>query len=239
MGAVMRAHSPAAAPRGGRRVGHDGSVTAGLLLDLDRTLVDLQSWTDYAAALAEVGDIIDVGALVGLPDVDWDAPTLACMTILVGLAGDPRWDAASTLIAAHERAAIVASTPMPTVAEALEECAGTPTGVVTLLPADVAVEVLAHHGIGVGSGAHIDIVVGREPTLRPKPSGDGLRRAAGILGVDVGATVMIGDSAWDRAAAADCGAAFIGVPRGPDVFDDVIDQAPDLHSAVRAALAPR
>lgn len=204
-------------------------MTRALLLDLDRTLVDLQSYTDYAAAWSEVSALVGAES-VGVPQTDWDRPTQACMAALVGLATTPMWHQVSDTIAGYERRAIPESTLMPTVAQAQSSWAGHPVAVITLLPIDVARAVLAHHGID------IEVVIGRDPVLRPKPHGDGLRRACELLGVDSGSATMVGDATWDLAAAQDAGASFIGVPYTPDAFPAGTRVARSLQEAVRLAL---
>ena len=203
----------------------------GYIFDLDRTLVDLQSFTDYAAALRDVTALVGEQQGAAVPDADWDAPTLSTMAILVALAGDERWEQASRAVAAHERAAIPQSVAMPGLESLDDALAGTPRAVVTLLPQDVARETLAHHGI------HIDVIVGRDPLIPAKPSGAGLVVAAELLGVPVSACVMIGDSSWDHAAAVDAGAAFIGVPVSASAFGPEVDLADGLVSAIARARA--
>lgn len=203
----------------------------GYIFDLDRTLVDLQSFTDYAAALRDVTALVGEQQGAAVPDADWDAPTLSTMAILVALAGDERWEQASRAVAAHERAAIPQSVAMPGLESLDDALAGTPRAVVTLLPQDVARETLAHHGI------HIDVIVGRDPLIPAKPSGAGLVVAAELLGVPVSACVMIGDSTWDHAAAVDAGAAFIGVPVSASAFGPEVDVADGLVAAIARARA--
>jgi phosphoglycolate phosphatase-like HAD superfamily hydrolase len=183
-----------------------------ILLDLDRTLVDLQSFTDYAAALADVRLIVGEWSDADVPDTDWDRPTQACMSVLHSLLGDDRWHEVSAAIAGHERAAIPRSHPMPTVLESLDRLAVVPTAVVTLLPVDVATDALLSNGIGVGPGRAIDVVIGRDPVIRPKPEPDGVLDACRRLGVEPVGAVMIGDSTWDAGAAHGAQVAFIGVP---------------------------
>ena len=212
------------------RSGSMGRVARAILFDLDRTLVDLQNYTDYAAALDDLRALLDGWAEFTVLDADWDAPTLECMAILVALAGDPRWDAASAAVARHEFAAIPASHAMPGLAEAADLARTTPYAVVTLLPPDVARGALEHHGFPV------DVIVGRDPRIRAKPHGDGLIVAAERLGVDVAQCVMIGDSTWDHAAAMEAGASFIGVPATPGAFGPEVEVAGGLVEAVRRIL---
>jgi len=205
----------------------------GYIFDLDRTLVDLQSFTDYAAALRDVSALVGDQQGAAVPVADWDAPTLSTMAILVALAGDQRWEQASRAVATHERLAIPQSVAMPGLESLEAALAGAPRAVVTLLPEDVARETLAHHGI------HIDVIVGRDPFIPAKPSGAGLVVAAKRLGVPVQACVMIGDSTWDHAAAVDAGAEFIGVPVSSTGFTADVPVAEGLLAAVTAARAHR
>jgi phosphoglycolate phosphatase len=205
-----------------------------ILLDLDRTLVDLQSFTDYAAALTDVQSLIGGWDPADVPDTDWDRPTQACMAVLHALLGDPRWRDVSESIAAHERAAIPRSRPMPTVLDELDRLAGLPTAVVTLLPVDVARQALVENGIGVGPGAPVDLIVGRDPDIRPKPAPDGVLAACRRLGASPATSVMIGDSTWDAEAARRAGVGFVGVP--VHAFDDGTRTAPTLADALHVAI---
>lgn len=207
-----------------------------LLLDLDRTLVDLQSYTDYAAALADVEALLGTWSDSEVPETDWDRPTMACMSVLHSLLGDPRWDEMSAAIAVHERAAIPQSVIMPTVSESVEVLRDVPVAIVTLLAPEVVPEVLAFHGILIGR--EVDVVVGRARDVRPKPEADGLLAACTALGVRPEEAVMIGDSSWDAEAAARAGVPFIGVPSGPGSLPDDVDVAPTLAEAIARALAP-
>ncbi len=203
----------------------------GYIFDLDRTLVDLQSFTDYAAALRDLSGLVGEQEGAVVPKADWDAPTLSTMSILVSLAGDERWESASRTVATHERSAISRSVAMPGL-EALDDAlAGAPRAVVTLLPEDVARATLAHHGV------RFDIVIGRDPLIPAKPSGAGLVVAAERLGIPVSACVMIGDSTWDHAAAKDAGAAFVGVPVSSTAFVADVPVAEGLLAAIAAARA--
>jgi len=201
------------------------------LFDLDRTLVDLQSYTDYAAALSDLTALVGDQEGADVPAADWDAPTRSAMSILVALAGDDRWAAADRAVAAREFAAIDQSVAMPGLDDWDTLLGDTPRAVITLLPEDVARAVLAHHGVDV------EVIIGRHPQIPAKPSGAGLVVAADRLGVPIGECVMIGDSSWDHAAAADAGAAFIGVPVTAKAFTPEVPTAADLLSAIAAARA--
>lgn len=181
-----------------------------VLFDLDRTLVDLQTYTDYGAAWKDTESVIGSWDDLPTPETDWDAPTQRCMSILVDLSGDRRWSEVSEAIAAHEMAAVAASHAMPRLEEALELAQGTPRAVVTLVAEAPARAVLARHGVD------IPVLVPRRPDLRPKPAADQLLEACRLLGVAPSRTVMIGDSTWDAEAAAGAGCGFVGVAATED-----------------------
>ena len=181
-----------------------------VLFDLDRTLIDLQTYTDYGAALEDTESMIGSWDDPPAPETDWDAPTQRCMSILVALSGDPRWSEVSEAIAAHETAAVAASHTMPRLEEALVRVQGTPRAVVTLVAEAPARAVLARHGVD------IPVLVPRRPDLRPKPAADQLLEACRLLGVAPSRTVMIGDSTWDAEAAASAGCGFVGVAATED-----------------------
>jgi phosphoglycolate phosphatase len=211
-------------------------ATTVLLLDLDRTLVDVQSFTDYAAALADVRELVGSWHDAAVPRTDWDRPTHACMAVLHSLLGDPRWQAVSDAIAVHERAAIPAAVVMPTVMDVLDLLRPVPVAVVTLLPPAVASEVLVTHGITVGPGEPVNLVIGRDAGIRPKPWPDGLLAACDRLGERIADATMVGDATWDKEAAARAGAAFVGVPSSPAGFAPGVPVARTFADAVRLVL---
>ena len=132
-----------------------------VLFDLDRTLVDLQTYTDYAAAPADVEVSIGFWDDPPAPATDWDAPTRRCMSILVALSGDPRWSEVSDLIAGREVAAVPSSRPSPRLAEALPLVRHRPAAVVTLVSEEAARAVLRRHGVD------IPVLVARRPPSGP------------------------------------------------------------------------
>ncbi len=203
-----------------------------VLFDLDRTLADLQSYTDYGAALRDVTGLIGGWEDPPTPTTDWDTPTERCMAILVGLSGDARWQEVSDRIAVHEVRAVPDSRPMPRLAEALARSGHLVRGVVTLLAEEPARTVLSRHG------ADLPVLVPRRADLRPKPAPDQIIEACRLLGVPPSDTVMIGDSTWDDEAAADAGCAFVGVPAtaaGEGRFPEGVRIAGDLVDALRVA----
>jgi len=212
-------------------------VTTALLFDLDRTLVDVQSFTDYATARIDAEALVGhVRALDAVPDTDWSSDTQAAMALLVAYADDPRWPTLSDTIAQHERTAVARSTAMPTLHEAWELSAGLRRAVVTLVPEHVARAALEAHGIDASPESLV--VVGRRAGERPKPAPDGLLAACRALDADPASTVMLGDSSWDHDAARAAGMRFIGVPFHEGALPDDALTERDLLSAVRRALAP-
>lgn len=195
-------------------------MAGALLLDLDHTLVEVQAHTDYDAAWSDVVPLLGDGPVdLGL-DTAWTTATRACMAILGDLPPGDLWTAVDRAIAAHEYAGAESSVQMPGGRLFVDALAGRPTAIVTLLPVDVATAVLARHGMA------IDVVVGRDPYVRPKPSGDGLRHALELLGADAEGAVMVGDSTWDAAAARDAGVGFVGVHAPPSEFAAQFPEVP-------------
>jgi phosphoglycolate phosphatase-like HAD superfamily hydrolase len=177
----------------------------GLLLDLDRTLVDLQTFTDYEAALTDLEKRF--GNLPGadVPATYWRPATLRAMEVLTALSGDDRWQQASDIIERHELAAVRESVAMPGLGVFLDAIADVPVAVVTLCGAEAARRALERHGID------IPLVIGRRLDLRPKPAPDQILAGATALDMAPNDLTMIGDSSWDRDAALAAGAGFVGV----------------------------
>jgi phosphoglycolate phosphatase-like HAD superfamily hydrolase len=201
-----------------------------LVFDLDRTLVDVQSFTDYATALADAKDLIASWPAAATPATGWDGPTRACMDLLVALSGDPRWQVVSDAIERHEQAAITRSVAMPGLRALLDATAHLPRAVATLLPAGAARAALDRHAIAV------DALVARRPDLAPKPAADPCVAAAAALGFAdrLGSVLMVGDSTWDLACARAAGAAFVGLRNGGrSEFPPDVDTVEDLGELVR------
>ncbi len=196
-------------------------MIGGVLLDLDRTLVDLQTYTDYDAAWEEVQLHLPSEVILAGPETGWSSATRSCMGVLAALPDGDLWWTISGIIARYEAVAIEQSVAMPGAFAFAHSLRMSPRAVVTLLPEDVARDVLTAHQID------IPIVIGRHPQIRPKPSGDGLRHALDLLSVQAADAVMIGDSTWDAAAAADAGVTFIGVHSPGEEF---AVQFPDVAS---------
>lgn len=181
-----------------------------VVFDLDWTLVDVQSFTDYGAALADVRRLVAAWPDVATPATGWDGATRACMDVLVALAGRPSWQLVSDAIERHEAAAVSRSVAMPGLRAILDATAHLPRAVATLLPARAARAVLDRHDISVGA------LVARRSDLAPKPAPDPCLAAAAALGFGdaLGSVLMVGDSTWDLACARAAGAAFVGLRNG-------------------------
>lgn len=202
-----------------------------VLLDLDRTLVDLQSFTDYDAAWADVRGLVDPALADSGPQTAWSSATRACMGVIAALPDGGLWHQVSDALARHELAAVPRSTPMPGVHAFLDGLGDRPRAVVTLLPEAVARATLAQHGL------EVEVVVGRDPRVRPKPSGDGLRLALARLGMSAADAVMIGDSTWDALAARDAGVEFLGVHAPPQEFAALEPPVPAYAALAEVAAA--
>ncbi len=210
-----------------------GAMSRALIFDLDRTLVDIQSFTDYGSARRDAEAIIGTQSEIAVPATDWSADTQAAMGLLVACSGNPLWQRVSDAIERYEMAAIPSSAPMPGLAEAWAACREVPRAVVTLVPESVARAALDWHGIDTGDL----IVIGRRADQRPKPAADGLIAVCEQLGIDPRHAVMIGDSSWDLGAAEAAGTDFIGVPTRPENLPPGTRTAVNLEAAVAAALA--
>jgi phosphoglycolate phosphatase-like HAD superfamily hydrolase len=200
-----------------------------LLLDLDRTLVDVQSYTDYPAAVADVERVMGSIELGDLPDTEWASDTKKAMAILVALAPDPaRWQQASDLIEVHERVVVSAAQAMPGLDDFLSATANRPRVIVTLMGPGAMDSVCDRFGIDVA------LRIGRTAGLVPKPAPDQVIAACDLLGMAPAKVVMIGDSTWDREAALAAGADFIGLTNGkPSEFPEGTPLATSLLDALR------
>lgn len=179
-----------------------------LILDLDRTLVDVESFVDYCAALAELRRIVPDA---GTDSVDraWGSCTRAAMAILAARSTDPAWPAASAAVEGFELEGIERSRPMPGLAEFTARIDPARTAIVTLLTDRGARRALELHGVPPPA-----VVVGRRAGLPPKPAPDPLLAALAELGAVASAAVMVGDSEVDEAAARAAGVRFVGITNG-------------------------
>ncbi|MEM1945997.1 MAG: HAD hydrolase-like protein [Candidatus Caldarchaeum sp.] len=180
-----------------------------LLLDLDKTLVNVMDYVDYCAALNELSRFLGREPSAQVPNTYWGECVSKTMEILVGLSGSADWEKASQLVERYEMLGAVDSKPMPGLRKLTQELPHFKrTAVVTLLTNETAWHVLRMHGINV------NLVVGREGRLRPKPYPDQLVEALNHLGSTPKESVMVGDSEWDERAAWAAGVDFIAVTNG-------------------------
>jgi HAD superfamily hydrolase (TIGR01509 family) len=187
----------------------EGLRARAVLLDLDKTLVNVEDHVDYCAALEDARAAAGGAEPVAVPDTHWGRCALEAMRLLVALSPDEeRWRRASEAIEAHELAGAPASQPMPGLAAFLEALGGRGTAVVTLLGPRAARAVLERHAIVV------DHVVARESGLRIKPHPDQVLEGLRLLGASPAEALLVGDSEWDEAAARAAGVAFLGLSLG-------------------------
>lgn len=179
-----------------------------LLLDLDRTLLDVEPFVDYCAALAELRRRFPDEAAESV-DRAWASCTRAAMAILAARSGDPGWEAASAAVERFELEGIERSRPMPGLAELVRRIDPTRTAIVTLLTEHGARRALERHSVPLPA-----VIVGRRPGLRPKPAPDPILVALEALGAVPSAAVMVGDSEVDEAAAKAAGVRFVGLTNG-------------------------
>lgn len=201
-----------------------------LLLDLDRTLVDVQTFTDYGAALEDVDRELGSIEVRKLPETAWASATRRAMGVLVSLADDPvRWERASAVIEAHELAAVPRASPMPGLAPFLEATAQIPRAVVTLMGGRAMDAVCERFEIDVA------VRVSRQSGFVPKPAPDQVLAACLRLGVDPAQATMLGDSSWDEAAAIAAGTGFLGLTNDtPSEFSAGTTIVTDLPAALEA-----
>ena len=100
--------------------------------------------------------------------------------------------------------------------------AGTPVAVVTNTPAPLATEMLRLAGV------EPDVLVGGTDVPRPKPAPDIVLRACDLLGVAPAEAVVVGDSEFDRRAAAGAEARFIGFRRPGEHRIEQLGELPRL-----------
>lgn len=196
-----------------------------ILLDLDRTLIDIESEVDYCAALAELqGAGFAPGEDLGAA-TSWGDCTRRVVDLLIGQPDRAAWQRAEDIVVPYELVGAERARPMPGLAELFRAIAGRSVGIVTLASAPATRRALARYGL------HVDSVVARSFEVPAKPHPDQLLAALAELGVEPRHAVMIGDSERDEMAALAADIAFIGVTNGRREyrFAAGITLATDLH----------
>jgi phosphoglycolate phosphatase len=182
-----------------------------LLLDLDKTLVNVEDGIDYCAALAELrARLPDVVGDVGV-ETSWGRCTRTVIGVLGSLAGTPDWPAGAAIVERFEVDGVERSTAMPGLAALLALVDPARTAIVTLLGPAATEATIERHLVRPVA------VVARDPALRPKPAPDQALEALRLLGAGPADAVMVGDSEVDEATAGAAGIGFVGVTNGrPD-----------------------
>ena len=98
--------------------------------------------------------------------------------------------------------------------------AGLATAVVTNTPAPLAKALLRRAAV------EPDVLVGGTDVPPPKPAPDGVLRCCELLGVRVEEAAMVGDSHFDRRAAAAAGVLFVGFRCWGDRRIEALDELP-------------
>jgi len=200
-----------------------------ILIDLDKTLVNVLDYVDYCKALEEVLHHLGRDVNAEVPETYWGSCAVKTMEVLVGLSGSQEWQGVSDIVEKYEVVGARASTPMPSLSEFLNHLDNYQRkAVVTLLGRRAADVVFKRHNI------NIKITVCRDSKLRPKPYPDMVLEALRILKTPPEEALMIGDSEWDEIAASSAGVKFIGITnhRSAHQFKNCIAIAEDLHGVV-------
>jgi phosphoglycolate phosphatase-like HAD superfamily hydrolase len=182
---------------------------AGLLFDLDGTLVDsAPAICDAAAAsLTALGHPVDPDAI--RPHLG--APLAELYELFVGDANEERLQTfVAGYIEAHDQHALATPTILPGVVEGLEVLKaglGVPFAVATTKPSDRARQQLKATGLL----PHFRHVQGTDEGMEPKPAPDVVEHAARGLAIAPELTWMIGDTERDVRAAIAAGATAVVV----------------------------
>ncbi|HJL42116.1 MAG TPA: HAD-IA family hydrolase [Myxococcales bacterium LLY-WYZ-16_1] len=206
-----------------------------LLLDLDKTLINVEDHTDYCAAVeaarSHLGRIPDAP---DVPDTSWGRCTKVAMDVLVTLSGRPEWEEVSSLFEDFEARGAERAEAMPGLHDFLRAIAGRPRAIVTLCGPRSANRVCERHDV------EVDAIVTRSPEARIKPAPDQVQQALAALNAQPESSVMIGDSAWDEGAARAAGVAFIGLTNGKPTrqFSADCPLASNLTEAIPLILEP-
>ncbi len=100
---------------------------------------------------------------------------------------------------------------------------GLPAAVITNTPGPLARDILD------SAGLETDVVVGGDEVPKPKPAPDIVRRACVLLAIAPAEAVVVGDSRYDREAAAAAGSRFAGLGTKGEVQLKKLTDILDLH----------
>jgi len=208
----------------------------GILLDLDKTLVNVLDYVDYCSALRALFKHLGREVNADVPETYWGVCASKAMETLVALSGSVEWDTASNIIEEYEIKGAGASTPMHGLGRFMDEVGKfDKKAIVTLLGPKATQIVIQIHKINV------DAVVSRSRDFKPKPYPDQVLQALKLLDIRPSEAVMVGDSEWDEKAAVSAGVCFIGVTNRRPVhhFKSSIAVVEDLHGACEVLRALR
>lgn len=182
--------------------------TPTVLLDLDRTLVDVESQVDYCAALDALHRAGASRPPALGPATSWGTCTREVVDLLVGATDRGHWQQMESLVVPYELEGAARAEAMPGLDQLRATLTDHRVAVVTLL-SDAATRVtLERHGLAP------DVVVARSFEIPAKPHPDQVVAALDALGVAPTETVMLGDSERDEAAAIGAGVPFVGITNG-------------------------
>jgi len=181
-------------------------VFRAVLFDLDGVLVDsYEAWFQVLRAVAEQ---------LGYPPVarddfaaGWGQGIAADVTRFFPRHGVPELERCYEAEYPRQLAHLRFDPEAPAVLAALR-ARGLPTALVTNTPGPLARAVLARGGLA------LDAVVGGTDVPRGKPAPDIPLRACALLGVEPARALLLGDTEFDRAAAAAAGVPFAGLRFG-------------------------
>lgn len=184
-----------------------------ILLDLDRTLIDIESEVDYCGALealqqAGFSQQRDLGAATS-----WGDCTRRVVDLLIGQSDRAAWERAEAIVVPFEVAGAERALPMPGLTQFWPCLQGRSVGVVTLASKPATERAMARYRLKV------DAIEARSFDVPAKPNPEQLLVTLEALGIEPKHAVMVGDSERDEVAAVAAGIDFVGVTNGRDQHD--------------------